>query len=265
VSKVERADTDLTFKIDGAKSGAEDIPLDTFLKVMNGMSTVASEVDRAVSNNQKSVRWEIIALEHHSAELSIRPVPIKPLPAQNLEISHIIRTGLYAIQSRQQKRPPAFTDQALKSLKGAVQALGGKFQLFISDAQAPVELNMETIAQIDQWLEPNREATGTIEGQLESATIHNVNRFTVWEKSGNKVECHFPKEMTFEVKQALGERVVVRGKVRYRSDGIAVSVRATRLGGFVPQNEMPQIEDLVGVWDLGMTGDQYIRRLRDAD
>ena len=34
--------------------------------------------------------------------------------------------------------------------------------------------------------------------------------------------------------------------------------------GSKPDSELPQVEDMVGIWNLDETGDQYIRRMRDS-
>jgi hypothetical protein len=92
---------------------------------------------------------------------------------------------------------------------------------------------------------------GSVEGSLDVISIHNRLRFTVYERSsssgeGARIECLFPEALLGQVKTALGERVCIRGRVRYRKDGVPATVEAHWLRVLRPLDQLPSIHDMTG-------------------
>lgn len=186
----DNSESYLQIKLDGP----ENVSIDTFRHVVNGMSEVASEVDRALDENRrKAFRWDLTGLTFGSATLVMKPVPIRLVGAEKqMTISSTIRTGIAAIQSRQKQRPVGFTDKALRSLRGTIASLPKHFSLMVADETTAVDLSIETVAQIDEWLAGRYEAFGSIEGKLDRVSSHKRLEFTIYDEQEHKIDCFFP-------------------------------------------------------------------------
>jgi len=255
-------DNYLRFKVDGP----EDVSLDTFKVVINTVSEVASEVDKTLGDGKKSLQWKITGLEYGSAVLQIRPYQVGKRQL-DVDISRTIREGMASIQGRQRERPLGFSDEALRRIRNVVRALPKSFTLSVNDQSGSIEVNAETIAQIDEWIEGQYGAIGSVEGRLERVSGHGKLEFTIYDKDGHKIDCHFTDKMKRQVKDALFGDVWIRGVITYRSDGIPVSIYPDEDGiQAVEDTEDFSTEDLramMGALDLGMKSEDYVRSLRD--
>ena len=62
---------------------------------------------------------------------------------------------------------------------------------------------------------------------MEEVNLHGNPTFTMWDRvSRAPIRCYFPKERTWKdkVKALLENRVLVRGKIRYFSNGVPRSI-----------------------------------------
>ena len=106
----------------------------------------------------------------------------------------------------------------------------------------------------------------TIEGMLDTVSVHGGNSFFVWETLTNyKVECAITNETHFNLwKEYLGKRVALTGRVHYRNH---VPKRIVVESAIVmkDQSQLPQLDKME---PIDLTGDtpseEYIRRLRNA-
>ena len=85
---------------------------------------------------------------------------------------------------------------------------------------------------------------GSVEGKLELISIHDRLRFTIYGRGGLRIECLFPEAMLGQVKSALGERVCLRGKVRYRKDGKPATVEARVLKTLKASAQLPNADEV---------------------
>jgi len=250
----------LKVKVDGPS----DIPIDVFRNVINGMSEIASEVDRALDEKgRKAFRWDIKNLEYGSALYAARPVPTRKISSEReLAIARTIREGLDAIQSRQKQRPPGYTDKACRLLRGMITGVPKNFTLEIGAGQKFVSVNYEAVAQIDEWLAGRYEAFGSVEGRLDRVSSHSRLEFTIYDEHENKIDCFFSTDMKDKVKEALYGDVSVRGRIVYRADGIPVSVYPVDVNPLAYENPM-DLRSFMGVLDLDVRSEDYVRGLRD--
>jgi hypothetical protein len=186
----------------------------------------------------------------HSVALVIAP------PSAQRQACQQVREGMRLIQARCEERPAGFTDAALRSVRRLALLSARQLRVSVSAGQGEgeaIELDANTVAQIDAWLRGEREALGSVEGSLDVISIHNRLRFTVYERGsssgpgeGARIECLFPQALLGQVKTALGERVCIRGRVRYRKDGVPAIVEAHWLRVLRPLDQLPSIQDMIG-------------------
>ena len=80
-----------------------------------------------------------------------------------------------------------------------------------------------------------------------------------------RVDCVLDGEHLEGVKQYLGKRVGVTGRIRYRH-GKPLSIQVTAIREFKDRHELPQPSDL-GKLDItgGKSSEEFVRDLRDGE
>lgn len=253
--------TEIFVKIDGQ---VENVSPESFFKVTKGMFEVMKEVDHAMSNGQASVQWEVTDLVKGSGAIMYGIVSIQPGSSRAQNFRNTFLGGMRAIQERASQRPANFTDKALRKIRGIISTLPEKENLVSIGSQgAPLFLTMESVAQIDEWMESKYVAVGSIEGVLKNVSSHDKYLCAIYDKFERKIDCYFPEHLKTEVKLGLYERVAIRGLISYRVDGTPVSVKPTAIKLLRAQSELPPIRDLMGSWKMDMSSEEYVRSLYD--
>jgi hypothetical protein len=252
------------------ESLAGPVPIEAFLKAADEMSFVASEVGRQLSGEKLVAEgeagangtgshgakgWHIAdvqieappedgtskARQHHAVALLLMP------PENNREVPQRVREGVRDIAAQCEERPEGFSDSALRALRRVGQSVGRKIRVTLSAGQGQGEaiaLDESLARHIDGWLNGQIAAVGSVEGKLELISIHNRMRFTIYGRDGLRVECLFPETMLTQVKAALGERVCLRGPIRYRRDGKPATVEVQVLKSLRQPAQIPALEQL---------------------
>lgn len=257
--------TQLRIKLEG-KAG-QDIPWDVFLGFSAAMAKVVDEVDASLGEGKKEVKWEITGLEYASAMTAMTPTPITALP--QYKVNQRISVFLDGIESiKKDVRPSHFTDNALKGLRKAINKVPEGIQMNIGNARCLSLITPNLIPVINSWLGDRYTAIGSIEGKLDTISARKGFQFGIVTRKGHSVACYFPEKFLPEVLKGILKQVFVRGIITYRSDGIPTSIRITNpsLGFEISpsQDDLPQGIDVTGIWDLGMNGEEYLRRLHGS-
>lgn len=133
-----------------------------------------------------------------------------------------------------------------------------------------VTITQQTAAHIDKMVGAGYTALGSVEGRLEAISLHGRSSFGVYDfVEGRRINCEFPAEMLERIKDALGSRVLVYGRVRFNESDRPTGVREIHeLRVLRGKDELPQPRDIVGIAP-DITGDvdsvQHLRRLSDDD
>jgi hypothetical protein len=70
------------------------------------------------------------------------------------------------------------------------------------------------------------DALGSIEGQLETVSVHGQQSFTIYDAvTGRGVRCYFPEGMFARAVAALGKRAIVSGRIRRDPFGVPREIR----------------------------------------
>ena len=89
---------------------------------------------------------------------------------------------------------------------------------------------------------------GSIEGKLQVISVRKNLKFVVYDDlSDQPVKCYFKSGITEEVVSAFDKRVSVYGLIMYKSQGEPYSVRVEQLKVFKEQDELPTINDVLGI------------------
>ncbi len=191
------------------------------------------------ANEWNPAGWRIVRTEStgdeevalgHAPGQSVALV-IAPPAAQQIAVERV-REGVRSIQAHDPQRPEGFNDAALRALRRAASLSGRHLRITLSGGQGEgeaVPLDSAIVTQIDSWLVGQRDAIGSVDGKLDVISVHNRLRFTIYGSRGERIECLFQDGLLPQVKSALGERVCIRGRIRYRKDGIPANVDAQHL------------------------------------
>ncbi len=237
--------TSLTVDIDGPL-----LPFDKFREAQEEIAVILQEVEKNVSENRRSsVNWVISSITTGSVHLTIEGIPKERIPvSQVAEVVASVESGI-AILEQRPERPPFFSDRALESAK-ALAGLVGKdiltIQLGINSQR--VNLTQHLVANVDELIGGKYKSFGTIEGILKAIDLSRKPLFRIYDLLTNKsLRCYFPSDFLEKTKDALGKRVSAYGVIRSREDGERVSIEVQEMDIFPSEEELPSIEDIIGI------------------
>lgn len=247
----------------------EDIPLGTFINAAQKLSDLLSELDVEVSGS-KNLDWSIVDLGVGSANLAVEPTLKQEdgIDYGDMIISSAL-SGLKLIE-QEASRPEHFTDEALKKAKELVRIINGKVERIAvfgkTESTTPqrVRVTQRIAAHVDQLIGTNSVATGSVEGVLETLTIHGGPEFAVYDViAARRVRCICDRDTLNQLLTHLEERLSVKGEVRFNIRGEPTSVKVE---SFRPlgDKELPQAKDIRGLFSENKVDinewSQYVRK-----
>ncbi len=190
------------------------------------------------------ITWVIEDFQEGSLDLVIRPTPVVPsLISAMPAVVHAIASGLRMVE-RQATRPEYFNDTALYHAKNLARLEGVQ----VKNGDVGSRLTSALRDNVDQIIGPEQEEWGTVEGRIESMTIHGHRRFNLYEPiSGNRIECDFAHRIrTEDIGYAVDKRSAVSGIIVYRGDTV-VRVAAEEIEVFPSPEELPTADEVFGI------------------
>lgn len=238
----------------GFTLGGDAIPFETFLEAGSRLSALLAEVDSAVSGSQ-TLEWVISDLRFASATVAVSSVPrSEEIIDQSPTIISSVLKGLETIE-RTAERPEYFTDEALLTAKRLVSLLNGKVErisIFGNvgvGSTGTVRATQRIAANVDQLLGIGTVAVGSVEGTLETVTIHGGTSFNIYDTiTHRRVRCVCDRERLDELEGCLGSRVLVEGEIRYNVQGQPISIKVENHRVLRSVEELPQATDIRGLF-----------------
>lgn len=236
-------DTEITLELD-----EEEITVQEFGSAFEHFLGLVREVTKAVTPRRHPI-W-LVKIYPGSAGIGFYP-KVGVLTAD--EMSVVRQAILSGVQQLEEgKRPVQFTDRAIDHARGIAKAFKSR--------QRPARLRIwnqnkksiqikpaieETAAKL---LEPVYEDYGSVEGTLEILSGHGKFELVVYDPiRGHAIKCEVGE---VEIKDALNSfmrRVEIFGKVRYRRDGMPVSVKVEKIIAFPSKDELPSLDEIRGI------------------
>ena len=243
----------------GFRLSGEDVAVGKFLAVASGLTELLKELEASVTGEQ-GVEWRIADLQVGSASLAMSPHPPSPTGSSNAfpvaDAIPVIGAALegLAIVEETARRPPHFTDQALRSAKSLVNAAraGTNALAVFGEAQGErrqVALSSHLVAHVDELIGTASIAVGSLEGTLEAVTIHDTIAFSIYDAITNRrVECKCDRELLdLAITRYFGKRVSVAGLVSYNAHGDATTVKVDDVQP-LGSADLPQAKDIQGLF-----------------
>ena len=213
----------LTFRIHPEGNFAS---LDLFVRTLEDVRRLLIEVDYAVTRERSGKRWVIAQLQSSDPTFTIAPANLdlrEPMDA--------IVDGISKIDRGVDEPPQYFTEDVLERLlrmRRHFRGHDGANHISVSaNGHETVKVTREIAEKVNKILHAGYWSLGSLEGRLEAFNFHNRPTFTIWDRvSRAPVRCSTPnnQEWREQVKSLLEKRVLVRGRIRYFSNGIPRSI-----------------------------------------
>jgi hypothetical protein len=240
------------------------------------------ELDSAISGKSGGmVKWYIADLEKNGTlSLEIESRMKKPPKRKRKRreiydtaptVAHSLVTGFENIEKRGIS-PPYLSEFGLQKLGDMMQLLhenGARgFIATAVDEHRSVEVTEKAANTLQELLPPRREEEGSVEGTLETVSVHGDKKFIVYDSLTKKgVTCIISRDDLLErAKGVLGSKVAVSGIVHFNIKDEPVRITAVSdLRVFGHGKRLPRASELTGS-DPDFTGDlstdEYIESIR---
>lgn len=237
-------ETDLTLELD-----EEEITVSEFTTALEHFLGLVREVGKKVVPHRKNP-W-LVRLYPGSAGFGLYPKPGAMSATEAGIIRNSVIQGVEALEGG--TRPHYFTDKAIdhaSELSAVFKARKkpSKIRIWSTNERAhAVRPEIEVTAK--KLLEPKYEDAGSIEGTLEVLSGHGKTAVVVYDPIDNRaIKCEISGEALLDAAwKSWMKRVEVFGLIRYRADGVAVSVKVDTIVPFPPRDELPSLEEMRGI------------------
>ncbi|MBI5865176.1 MAG: hypothetical protein HZB38_11840 [Planctomycetes bacterium] len=261
-----------TILVEGRDGG---VPADRFVDVVHRALAVLRDLDANCSEDGKAaIHWNITkATTNSPLTLTLEA----HLPAQRRDTSRaVIKTYLRGMRKLESGKgvPTDFSNDTLKEARALLGLLdrGVSRMEFAATGEETVSPTLRSAALIDEFFGRRasyRVSDTTVEGSLETVTIHGGEAFDVFDQlTGTRVRCILPEGQIAEVVGALGKRVAVTGRAKFSEKGRPISIEVEGIRVLRNKSELPAASDFEGEGKLDITGGmdsaKFVRRLRDA-
>jgi hypothetical protein len=170
---------------------------------------------------------------------------------------------------REGMSPPYLSEVGMQRMRQLVRLVGreGASGFVVTHLSQTVEITARAAANIDQLIRVQQRSIASIEGKLETISVHGRPRFIVYHGLTKKaVTCKFEPERWLErVKDALGRRVNVAGIVHYNVKGEPLRVEIEDIRLLRQREELPATAEISGSdrdFTGGLSSEEFMRSIR---
>jgi len=253
------------------KGAPENISLKSFASALTNSLGILQDLDVAISHEpQGSLEWVVTKLS--TGSLSVTIESRSRLIARNFgpDAAEAFVVGLEKIEM-EGTSPPYLSEYGIKRVRSLAGLIGrdGVAGIQVTDLERTAEISRLALDNIREITKVRDSAIGSVEGTIETLSIHGRPKFVLYESRTRKaVTCQFTREDWFErIKEVMGKRVMVAGLVRYNMKGEPLRIELENIRLIRGRADLPTIEELSGS-DPQFTGDlsteEYIKRIRNG-
>lgn len=238
-------DGDMTLELDGA-----DVTPERFQRAVRAFFGVVGEVTKSVCEGKPRVEWRVQVKQGSNL------VGINPMPGFRPEtvgvIASAVRDGIAALEEDGLSPPPHFSDTALRYVHELADTTVTKHQqdfrirLWAKKQIVPVTNRLAVASTM--LLTGQVEDYGSIDGRLQTLSDRGAMRFVIYETLSDRgVPCFIEPEHLAEAMKSFQQRVEVYGLIRYRPDGMPVSIKVDGIVPFPADDSVPDIHEVHGI------------------
>jgi hypothetical protein len=259
----------LRFQVQGELGS---ITLSGFLGQIQDHLHMLKEYDLAISHeNRASLEWMITDVSTGSIIVETESRSTLPDRDFGFEVTTAYFTGWERIEN-DGSSPPYLTERGIRAARRIAQRIGqgGMNGVVISGPDRRVTISERASENINVLLPEQDESLGSAEGTLETISIHRGRRFVIYHSRTKKaIQCDIPSQSDLldQARDALGNRVVVGGRLHTNARGEPVRISVEKLRTLREGSKLPSIASLGGRYpDItgDLTTEDYIRSLREC-
>ncbi|NDU80320.1 MAG: hypothetical protein G3I11_03075 [Ferrovum sp.] len=236
---VDQITTDITLELD-----EEVISIADFQKGTDNFLGLVKELSKQVAgNNADSGEW-LVKVYSGSAAVGVMP------SAQNLNADKVREIMISGIRSLANGiRPGEFSDKAIecaKSLASLFKKSSVEPNVRIwSKKEESIHVVRKVAIEAENILAPAYEEQGAVEGILERVDAHGKLQFVIYDVIDDRaVKCEVNESQLQQALENFKKRVEVVGTVKFRKDGMPVSIKASRIINFPSKSEIPTLAQM---------------------
>lgn len=234
--------TEITLELD-----RKEISVNDFRKAIDGFLGLVKEVTKASCPKKDASAW-LVQVYPGSAGIGLSR---KPGSFTNEEVSFVernIKDGLSQLEIGQ--RHNYFSDKAIEHIRKLGDlfkdsSMPAKVRIWGKLGNSSLDVTKQMSVTATYLLEAAYEDDGSVDGILEKLNGHGHLEFVIYDLIYKRpITCEVAQDKLGEAWKSFLKRVEVVGKVRYRRDGMPVSVKATEIIPFPSKNEIPDLETM---------------------
>ena len=238
---INKITTKITLELD-----QEKITLTDFTKAVDSFLGIIREVTKESLPKKNQSGW-LIKVYEGSAGIGVVRDPLVFTKDEEYLISTNVFDGLSELSNG--KQHPNFNDKAIEYSRTLSKAFStkktvGHLRLIVNN-KTPFNITNNIAVKASALLDPIYEDDGSVEGMLEKLNAHGQFEFVLYDLLDNRaIKCEVEEEQIKAAWAAWRERVEVIGTVRYRHDGLPVSIKAKTIIQFPKREELPSLYDV---------------------
>ena len=258
---------EITVSVEGE---TPDLLAQPFLAAMGYSLEILKDLDASITMRRwPTLRWAI-AYMHIGSPAVMTLKGLSPATGKDISqdvVKHYV-DGLELLRQGGQV-PNFFTEDALNAAKQLADLTRGNERVVIvRTPNREVKVNQRISVNVDELIKNSYNSEGSVEGVVEMVTVHDNNYFRVYDAVQDwGVPCYFRQERLEEVRNALGKRVSITGRLRSNRLGKPESVQVSgiRILGLEPLPTPSEIRGIAKGMTGGLKAEDYLREVRRDD
>ena len=233
--------SELTLELD-----EEVISIADFGKAYDNFVGLVKEVSKDVAPGKRADAWAI-KIYPGSAGIGVSSMGGEFTVEEVNEVRLLLVDGLKSLSNA--IRPARFTDKAIECSRNLASlfkasAVQPKVRVW-SRQEESVSVTREIATHAIEMLSPAYEADGTVDGTLEKLDAHGKLQFVIYDVIDDRsVKCEVNEQQLEQAWNSFRKRVEVIGSVKYRKDGMPVSIKASRIVPYPDKSQVPTLQQM---------------------
>lgn len=248
---------EITIKV---RAREDFVPVRSFLTIIESTLSILKDLEHA--RHFIPTEWKVSAA-------SLRSPLTFTIGCDDPSGQELVREylGVFEQTDKSEKFPPErWPQKTLESAKKIVSVLNdGVSQItLVSPGSEAISPTQRVAASVDYLLAPAYEDFATLEGQLETISVHGRTRFNIYDSLTRRaIACFFGPDKLDEALAAFNKRIAVSGNAKYSRLGQPISIAVDEiryLKGGVKAEELKDIDITSGA-----ESSKYVKGLRDGE
>ena len=228
------------------------IPSDKFKQAITSFLDIIESVSHEAVGDGAKIKWNI-SVKSGSAIVSATPEYTKESRQAIKSVVSAIPGGIKELSRGVATAPKFFSPSTMRAVKrlANVHDIGGNglTLIRISTSRFNRVVTHKVAATANAIIGATYEAYGSIEGKLQALRDRDGFKFTVFDSLFDRgIECYVNEELIPSAINGFRKRVRVSGVVQYNKGGLPVSINATDIFQFLPNNKLPGAADVRGIF-----------------